>query len=199
MHERLGIGNRDLPAVKKHSGRCYVVGSGRCVWDDLQAAGWHIDTRDKVLTVNDVTMHMPGPVHMAYSNDHHWLPRWVEARRPQYQKQWGRPGQHTCGNGMSPMQTIWPWPGHGSSGLNAVYTALAIGFDEIVVCGIPLDDSGHYFDPPWVKTNFTNECRDHSRGGPKWWREAARTVFDHKVRVMSGRMADWMASGMPVT
>lgn len=168
----------------KFSGSLLIVGSGRCVWDDLMK----IDYKAwDVMCINDMVMHFPGPVHHAYSNDHKWLLKWVEARRPRLLKDY--PNEillHSCGVGCNTRIHHWPWPGHGSSGLCAVYTGLGLGYDEIVLAGVPLDGSGHYFDPPWGKTNFQNEVPDQD-GLPRYWRRASQGVFDGKVTSLSGR------------
>jgi len=183
--ESLGTKNQ-YPKFRPCEGKLLIVGSGRCVWDDLLKVNpLHFD----VMAVNDMIIHYPGPLKHAYSNDWKMLPHWVNARRPRYVKDWGRPISHTCHGNKS-----WPWPGHGTSSLNAVYTGLALGYSEIVIAGVPLDDGGHYFDPPWVKTNFTKEVgmRD---GEMKFWANAKREVFDGKVTSLSGRTKELLNVG----
>lgn len=175
--ETFGINPAQFPKFQKCSGRLLIVATGRCVWDDVEKAEY-----DEVMCVNDMIMHFPGKVNHIYSNDHHYLNYWAQARRPTY------PGgflKHTCQVGES-TQLIWPWPGHGTSSLNAVYTGLALGYDKIILAGIPLDDSGHYFDPPWVKSNFTNEVSDKD-SGLHYWSNAKKQVFEGKVSSLSGR------------
>lgn len=165
---------RDFPSIAGSCSGCVVIlGSGRHVWDDLEnAAGWK-----EAICVNDVGMHFPGLVKHWYSNDIHMLPRWIAARRPRYVRDFGPVIEtHSCTLGA---RHIWPWPGHGSSSLNAVFTALALGYEKIVLCGVPLDDNGHYFDPPWVTTNFARE------GTVRHWRLMA-PKFEGRVKSMSG-------------
>lgn len=176
---------KDKPLVGSESGEVIVCGSGRCVWDDLGQLAPNQNTH--FMCVNDVGMHLPYPVRHWYSNDDLWLARWSQARRPMYAKNVDPrpPLLHTHSKGTSSMN-IWPWPGHGTSGLNAVYTALALGYDSVVICGIPLDDTGHYFDPPWIRTNFTREAADRD-GEPRYWSVAKKRIFEGRVRSMSGR------------
>ena len=133
--------------------RLIVVGGARCVWEDLALMGIRGGEDNNgydVMCVNDIIMHYPGKVMHFFSNDHRWMPKWIEARRELHTRKYGGVRHtHSCGTGGA---HTWPWPGHGSSALGAVYTGLAMGYTTIVLCGIPLDDSGHYFDPPWVQT-----------------------------------------------
>lgn len=170
---------RDFPEIAgSEEGTALVVGSGRCVWDDLGAArsvtmvGW-----DHVICVNDVGMHYPYYVNHWYSNDIQMLPKWMEARRPRHKIDFESDIQvHSCCDGV---KWKWPWPGHGSSSLNAVFTALGLGYEKVILCGVPLDDSGHYFDPPWVKTNFARDAT------VRHWKLLA-PKFEGRVRSMSG-------------
>lgn len=164
----------DFPAINGYSGTVLVVSSGHTVWNDLAAFGMH---NHDVICVNDVGMHYPGPVKHWYSNDIQMLPKWVAARRPRYKMDFGKDIEiHSCCEGV---KWKWPWPGHGSSSLNAVFTALGLGYDRIILCGVPLDDSGHYFDPPWVKTNFARDAT------VRHWKLLA-PKFEGRVKSMSG-------------
>lgn len=58
-------------------------------------------------------------------------------------------------NGRPTVLTDWAFPGQrsaGSSGLFAAKVALVdLGFDAAILCGIPMDNSPHYFDDkPWT-------------------------------------------------
>lgn len=179
----LGINLSQCPDVKTRKGLLLIVGSARGVFDDLDALltndGNYYRTPMDVMCLNDMVIHFPGKVDHVYSNDEKWLSKWVEARRPRTVKD--HPGvilQHTCQKGLG-KHIVWPWPGHGTSGLNAVYTGLALGYDQIILAGIPMDGSGHYFDPPWKDTNY--------QPSGKYWKMAAQKVFDGKVKSLSGQ------------
>lgn len=174
------------PIAGTKSGVCLVVSSGRSVWDDLLLAGYETTKWQQdacVIAVNDVGMHLPCKIDHWFSNDTRWLPKWFEARRPSLQKMDERIYTHTCAiRGIT--DYFWPWPGNGTSSMGAVLTALAMGYDEIKVCGVPMDDSGHYFDPPWVKTSF------HRSGSVRFWERAIRELFCGKVNIMSGNLKE---------
>lgn len=178
------LGSRNQwPEFKPCTGTLLIAGCARNVWDDAQKVNWK--SMD-IMTLNDMVMHWPGVVKHAYSNDHRMLPQWVNARRPRYVIDYGQGiVTHTCQTGASTMK-VWPWPGHGTSGLNACYTGLALGYERIILAGVPLDDSGHYWQAPWESSNFNNEVSDRD-GEPRFWANAKRTVFDGRVVSLSGR------------
>lgn len=176
----------EYPMSGKYSGLIFVCGSARCIWDDLEKAGLakNDDTHFHIMAINDLIMHYPSRVEHAYSNNHKYLKRWIDARRDQFVTRW-EPIKHTHSNKIGGKHT-WPWPGHGTSSLNAVYTAIALGYTDIRLCGIPLDNTGHYFEPHWMKTNFQAEVgvRD---GRMKYWHNAKDKIFEGKVTSYSGR------------
>jgi len=185
----LGIPNAQYPQdmLDKFSGRLVIVGGGRCVWDDLRQLGFHHDClpQTDIMCINDIVMHFPGKVKHFFSNDSNWTPHWLKARRHLLERAYGPIEYvHTCHTGA---RYNWPWPGHGTSALGAVYSALAMGYNPIVLCGIPLDDSGHYFEAPWIDSNFTKEIGFKGTGKVKYWSEARDKIFQGKVTSMSGR------------
>lgn len=167
--------------------RLVIAAGGRCVWDDIQRIRINTEEHD-MMAVNDVGMHLPFKLKHWYSNDSKLLPRWLSARRPPLVRDIDEKQPiltHSCYEGMH--HHHWPVPGHGTSGLNAVYVALLMGYEDIVLVGMPLDDSGHYFDAPWMKTNFTREVPDRDEG-LRYWSTAAREIFDGRVKAVSGRL-----------
>ena len=164
-----------------------IVAGGRCVWDDLAKVRINTDEMD-IMAVNDVGMHLPYKLKHWYSNDNIMLPKWLAARRPKFRRDPPYDeGQaiitHSCNTGA---KYHWQTPGHGTSGLNAVYVALLMGYTQIIICGMPLDDTGHYFDAPWERSNFTKEAPDRDTG-IRYWSNAAQH-FDNQVSVVSGRL-----------
>lgn len=167
----LGIPESQYPEHGTESGIVAILGSARCVWDDYSKL-CGVSLKFDVMCVNDIVMHFPERIHHAYSNDHDLLDRWLAARRDQLRARFPEPKRHSL--------KTWPWPGHGTSALGAAYTALALGYDEVYLCGVPLDGSGHYFDPPWVESN-------HDKENIKHWETARDRVFGNRVFSMSGR------------
>lgn len=183
--DHLGLRNNQFPKeyFRKFGGDLFIVGSGRCVWDDLEKIGRC--PRGDVMTLNDITMHFPYEVKHAYSNHYDQLEKWIGARRLTYNIDILK---HSYMN--YPGVVKWPFPGNGTSALNAVFVGLALGYDKITLCGIPLDNSGHYFDPPWKETNFEKEVPAKKKlDAIRWWSDAYKHIFNGRVKAVSGRLA----------
>ena len=174
--------------------RCLVVASAWCVWDDLDRLGVRGDLNNgwDTLCVNDMMQFYPGVVNHGYSNQYRWLPHWTGGRREticgyKVVDKWGRVGLTHSRVGA---QANWPWPGHGTSTLCAVYTALALGYDRIVICGAPLDNGPHFFEPPWCTSNFENEVGLREDGRMMYWEASKTRWFKGRVFSRSGRTRD---------
>ena len=163
------------------------MGSGRCVWDDLKDFPWK---SYEIMTVNDMVMHFPWTVSHAYSNDWEMLPKWVAARRPRYRLEYDVGIQlHSCH--PCPGASLWDIPGNGTSSLGAVLVGQKLGYQKIVLAGVPLDGSGHYFDPPdgfdgsrkW--SNFDREVSTRENGQIRFWSGIVHDLSN--VRSLSGR------------
>lgn len=98
---------------------------------------------------------------------------------------------------------IWPEADRGGdSGLFAVFVGLGLGYDEIVLCGMPQDGSRHFFNSPYEDDEvfYKNWCTHH-RAAIKndyphthmSWRMAAPDMGG-KVRSMSGFTRDLLGA-----
>lgn len=191
---RIGSNWPDLAG--QSSGSLLIVGPARCVWDDLETVH---PSSFEVMAINDIGIHLPMPIEHWFSCHGDRLHLWRQCRKPRFRvMDRDQIKLHTCIGSHQHVHT-WPWPGHGSSGLNAIYTGLALGYDNIVLAGVPLDSSGHYFNPPddhplkrldprpnW--SNFENE------GKERVWLNARDRVFHGRVKSLSGRTRDWLGS-----
>ena len=70
-----------------------------------------------------------------------------------------------------------------TSGMYAACVGLHLGYDKIVMAGMPFDKSGHFYDPPGYdfRTNFNYERKE------KTWREVKDLAGD-RIRVVSGNL-----------
>lgn len=186
----------------QYKGKNLVVGAdAACIWDDLERFGARDDSgpRGRVrkdgwdfLTVNKLVETFPGTVEHGYSNEPKILDRFIAARRQEYTREFGPPkNTHSCNRGA---RWHWPWGGHGTSGLGAVLVGLGLGYERVVLCGLPLDDGPHNGEPHWRRTAFQSSEAAGSAGGDKdrHWKRAMEAAFDGKVRSMSGRTKHWL-------
>lgn len=185
--DALGLNLNALPKIAGTcKGRALVCGSARCLWDDLEKVSNEAD----VICVNGAGMHFPRAFAHWYSDHFENAIHWRGIRKGMGYD--GHPVFHSSSEGPL-VDCIWPWPRNGSSSLGAVFTGLALGYEEITICGVPLDDSGHFYDAPEKTTNFTNEVPEKA-GFPRYWQNAARDVFEGRVKAVSGRLVDLLGS-----
>lgn len=185
-----GLDARIFPQdlIGSEDGEALIVGGARCVWDDVKTL-WPVP--EHVVCVNDVGMYWPGPVRHWYSNDRMQLSAWAEGRR----RWWAQKFRqnivlHSCFSGVA-HQHHWPFPPQGGSGIVALLVALGLGYKRLHVAGIPLDSSGHFFDPPAghpvlfgrATSNFDNETRDRTL-------QNLKPLLQGRLRVASGRLKD---------
>ena len=169
--------------------RLVIVGSARCVWDDLEQI-WPV--KDDVMCINDMIMFYPEDIDHVFSCDGYMLKHWWAARRPPYKQQFTKiPQFHTVNNDQNvPRNYIrHDFTGGGTSGLAACFAGLNLGYSNIVLCGIPIDNSGHFWEAPWGKTNFQREIANahgQIRGdGRRFWVNA-KEKFEGRVTSVSG-------------
>lgn len=189
---RYGTSVKELPSIAgTYHGNVVVCGDAGCIWEDLERFGcrwqnavqkpdWHF------MTVNRLVEVFPGRIEHAYSNVSKVLMRHVAGRRDDYVDEFGPPKHtHSRTEGTA---WVWPWHGGGTSGFGAVLTAIALGYDRIVLAGMPLTDINHNGEPPWRRTRFTLEVDDQD---PHWLGAIAK-LFQGRVRSLSGRTKEWL-------
>jgi hypothetical protein len=204
-----GYGGFAFPLPKiagTYKGKHLVVcGDAHGVWTDLEAFGCRSDEppRGKVrkdgwdfLVVNKLVETFPGNIEHCYSNEPKLLHKFIDARRSEYTREFNPPANtHSCNEGA---KWRWPWGGHGTSGLGAVLVGLGLGYEQIVLCGLPLDNGPHNGEPHWRRTGFASSeaCgpRGNVNGMNSHWKRAIELGFDGKVRSMSGRTKEWLGA-----
>lgn len=197
-----------LPAIAgRYAGRGLIIcGDGHCVWNDLERFGAAVLTRCgsvakdgyDIMAVNKIGETLPANIEHWYSNEPRVLRRIIPARRDQYAREFPTvPNWHSISE-LPPYDKlhVWPFGGHGTSGLGAALVGVGLGYDSIVLCGIPLDDGPHNGEPPWRTTAFASS---EAAGGQRTdrnchWEKAKELAFDDKVRSMSGRTKNWLGA-----
>lgn len=128
--------------------RALVLGGASCVWADVEAA-LALGEYDAVIAANDVGAHWTGRLDHWVSLHPDKFDGWVRSRREKGYPDGFTTWAHKKQAGCPVDRETDDWKG--SSGLFAAKVARELGFDRIVLCGVPLDAEGaHFFDPkPW--------------------------------------------------
>lgn len=186
------LGFQSVPGVAgSFSGRAIVCGSGRCLWDDLLAIKAQIRDAATYCAVKQAGLYLP-------FRFQHWAN--AHGERFQFMVPLRNEGYYFRGmdggnRGVYPQKLgailhaerqwplvdhVWPTKMTGTSALFAVKVMLALGYDEVILCGVPLDKTGRFYAAPWdvgIDLNVVNM---------KEWEEFV-PIFDGRVRSMSGR------------
>lgn len=188
-----GWGDAPPRLAGNFSGPLVILGGARCVWNDVKFVE-NLLPRERChhMAVNDIGAYW-----------HYELTHWVSLH-PMYMSGWRkfRMG-HGYGNGAHvfthsfrmPSGNNYPdidfwWDidfGGGTSGMFGCFVAFGLGYSKVILAGIPMDGSGHFFDAPWYKTP---ELEGHSE--KTVWTEAARGRFNNRVKSASGNTRDWL-------
>jgi hypothetical protein len=152
-----------------------ILGGAKCVWSDIESLGDAIPS--DVAAVNDIGAHWPGPLVFWASLHPRKLPPWEKQRRNNnypngYIRYGNKHGLPLCD------KVIADWGG--SSGLFAVKVALELGYEDIILAGIPMQaEAGHFFNKAewaectryraaWIKrqkwlSQFVSSCSGWTR------------------------------------
>jgi hypothetical protein len=126
--------------------RALVVGGASCVWDDLAALGsWRPDL---TIAVNDAIAAYPHRIDHAATLHPEKFGGWIEER---YKRQgnldfvtWSRRNPEL----VDRILTGW---NQGSSGMFAVGVALEMGAERVILAGVPMTETPHFFNAePWA-------------------------------------------------
>lgn len=192
----------DFPAIAgKYKGKKLVIcGDGWNVWSDLESFGckksggrgyvgkdgWDF------MTINKLVETFPGNIEHAYSNEGESLNCWIAGRRREYQLEFAAKPNHAHSSSRG-VTWRWPWTGAGTSALGGCLTAIALGYDLIVLAGIPLDNGPHNGEPYWRTSEFqTRDAYGTKNGVNHHWYNAIEHVFEDKIRSLSGRTKEWL-------
>ena len=74
------------------------------------------------------------------------------------------------------------------SGLFGAAIGLAMGYQPVVLAGVPEDDNGHFYDPPGDRGDYGT---DQNSRAWLWFKDH---VFAGRVKSLSGRTRDWLGA-----
>jgi hypothetical protein len=181
-HEPL-VESSTVKAAKRAT-NCLVIGGAACVWDDVTAA-LELGEFDGVVACNDVGADWSGKLDAWVSLHPEKFPVWQRKREANgFDRAALHVGHKADPNVDRVVDYRWPgMKGSGSSGLYAAKVAMGLGFDRIVLCGVPMEaEQAHYFDrKTW------NAVQGFK---PAWL--TARPHIANAVRSMSGWSAQFV-------
>lgn len=168
-------------AAGSFSGRLAIFASGRCLWDDIKSLPEYWIGAD-AMAVKAAGLYLPFEfehwVGCHGERFEHMVPlRSYHMHRGKMHAEW-KGLTHSDAPGVR-VNCVWPGKVHGTSGLLAAKVGLALGYEEVLLCGMPLDGTGRFYDPPWAEGR---ELLDMTE-----WQRLARDVFDGRVKSMSGK------------
>lgn len=189
--DRLGGGDNPPPRLGRHSGAAIAIGGARCVWDDLATLEGVAGDR---AAVNEIGMHYPGRLAHWLTLHPEYMPGWRLWRERHCMGEGARAHTHSHQH-HAEIDHVWTGVDivGGTSGLALVYVLRMLGYCPVILAGIPMDDSGHYFDPPSRKTPEFGDGAVRSE-----WQQAIEmlrgTVFS-----VSGNTRRWLGAPPPLT
>lgn len=173
--------------------RCIVLGTAPCMWDDLRGLLSHGASWD-VIAVNNAGAIYLNPIVAWVSLHADSLEKLVLLREK-------------AGGNMD--ATVWGWvtPGHearlphvtpwtlgwveGTSSMMGLRAAMYMGYQRIVLCGVPLDDTGCLREDRNLPVSF------HSVGGYSRFRDSwvpQKHLIRHCARSMSGWTQEFLGA-----
>jgi len=181
--------------VDSRDGNLILLGGGMCVWEDyaearkLFAPTGYNDSQYEIMCVNDIAgQFTEEKIHHAVSLHKRILPavRLLRVEKSMLEK-------FTTHSNLAGDEVDVVWNLHnagGTSGLYAVKIALLLGYKKIIVCGVPMDNGGHYYDPKDSSIlNHTVRFASNKSSITPWRDLAKREIPQQRVRSMSGNTA----------
>lgn len=174
----------DPKMIDIYDGSCIVLGCSRNAWKDYAEAVAMLGESFHVMAVNDIAHQIRKPINHIVSA-HKELPGPLRKIRKIKML------EDVVTHSTKPYAGVdHAWGAiEGNSGMFAVKIALLMGYTKIIVCGIAMDGTGHYYDPDDHMGNGSGTFDDRHR---VIWRELHRDSPEarSRVRVMSGTQMD---------
>lgn len=140
-----GVVQNNFSWIKEHyqdpRKRLVILGGAGCVYDDLKRYSPPPDA--KVMVINDMGAEYPGRIDYWVSLHPDKLGIWQRQRRDRKFNQDYLSVAHRKHSLAKVDHVFSDWGG--SSGLFATKSALMLGFDHVVLCGIPMDSQPNVF------------------------------------------------------
>lgn len=165
-----------------------VISTGRCVWDDTEKAervlvGSEYDT----LALNHMIIHWPGFLDYAATWHSDAMQSLLDVRT--YRKAKNRPITYApkpCeGIDFAVRLKEYGLETSGVTGAYGVAVGCHLGYEKVILAGLPYDDSGYFYHSPSVretkyKLNYPNNIA---------WNNL-KAKFGNKIRAVSGNLVE---------
>lgn len=182
--EKNGISGRGDYPIKgiNYSGPIVILGSSYTLWDDIKRARL-LYPLNNFMAINFSGIHFREPIQHWATLHHDKMKHWVALKRFDYAPHITT-HSHKYDEGID---FVWDFENvGGTSSLFATRVCLALGYTKVVLCGVTIDSSPCFFDPPWHHYNYDTQPFRLS------WFHEKETYFRDRVRSMSGRTRDWL-------
>jgi len=168
---------KDHPLEK---GTLLILGTGRCLKDDLSKCNEPVVD---VATVNDAAMYYPGYTKHIFAIHSEMIPH-IKAMRA-VRKYSSNSFTHTLYMPNRNHFSDFAWdinPFGGTSAMLAVLAGLYMGYDHVILAGVPMDNSGHFWDiaEDEVMVGLDGENIRN------FWKMMNDEVFNGRVKSLSG-------------
>ena len=193
--EGITINGKTPLIVGTYSGRLVIMGDGWNVWDDYNEISKRWGIFD-VMAVNQIAIYKHNIKHFVYLHD--FVETCVLGHRDALVK------GGACNKSINHYKYLegradygWDiWPRQGTVSMFAAKIAVCLGYDEIMLCGCPMDGQKHFYDnpenvPDLIKTEVDAGAVCRAEALPdqmEYWKTARRDIpaFRRRVRSMSG-------------
>jgi hypothetical protein len=164
-----------------------ILGGGKTVWEDYFFAR-SIMPKSEIMCVNDIGgqfkaehIHHMVSLHTGF---------FVATKLLRQEKSVNLDYRNHFPKAATGVDVVWRMQNvGGTSGLFATKIAVAMGSKHIILCGIPMDNTGHYFDPPNADGNHTTKFSQNNCNLVPWRDCKKSGLVMSRVRSMGGHTA----------
>ena len=186
-------------ATGTKKGSLLIIGPAACMWDDIGRYDKH--HQGDRMGINDASIYYADrmsilepefyyTVHLEHVVSLHpeWIPMFAHMQQWMGTKiGWAPPITHSNQPGTG-VQEVWPLTRDGAtSGLFGILIALMMGYEKIVLAGMPCDATSHFYDPPSLANDFYGREDAHAE-----FIRARDAVFNGRVKSLSGNTKLWL-------
>lgn len=185
-----GWGETPPPLTNTEQGTAVILANAACVWDDIRKLPAH----DAVIAVNDIGAYYRHKVHHWVSYHDLCLQPFLQVRRNKHRND---PQLHAHfledmhNNKGQPGVHYWNLTYHYStSGILAVLVGLLLGYDKLILAGMPADNTPDFWQDPAIWNSQGTKVRH------RLWQVVMDRVPEIKrcTRSLSGHTMKWLGA-----